>query len=339
MFLFDTERGAGVITAPDFDKKQIVFVLFHEGEKLSFSNDNLIVKRKDGSFKLQISCYRLFIVYLVGNCSLTSVVIQKAKKFRFWLALLTSGFRLYSMIGGDKEGNTLLRQKQYRYDGLEIAKHIAQNKIMNQRALLKSIRDKNDCVCEAIVLLAGYCEKAGAAKDLRELMGYEGQASRVYFRNCFNNTVWNGRQPRVKADILNSTLDVGYTLLFSFVDSLLLSFGFDTYRGVMHTQFYMRKSLTCDMVEPFRVLIDQQIRKAVNFRQLQEEDFILVNRQYRLRWESSAKYVKLLMTPILENKGRIFLYFQEYYRCFMKELSSERFPVFSLEVYHDNHQL
>ena len=235
------------------------------------------------------------------------------------------------MIGGDKEGNTLLRQKQYIYNSLEIAQHIVKNKISNQRALLKNIRDKNEYVREAIVLLGQYWERVDTVTTLRELLGYEGQASRVYFKNCFNNTVWNGRQPRVKSDIINSTLDVGYTLLFSFVDSLLLSFGFDTYRGVMHTQFYMRKSLTCDLVEPFRALIDHQVRVAVSLRQLKEEDFVLLNRQYRLRWEASAKYIQLLMTPILENKERIFLYFQEYYRCFMKGLPLEDYPVFSLE--------
>ena len=94
----------------------------------------------------------------------------------------------------------------------------------------------------------------------------------------------------------------------------------------------MRKSLNCDLVEPFRPLIDRQLRRAIGLRQLKEEDFILLNRQYRLRWESSAKYVQLLMAPILENRNRIFLYVQEYYRCFMKGLPPDSYPVFELEV-------
>ena len=74
-----------MITAPDFEKKQIFFVLFHEGEKMAFHNDNLVVKTSDGKIKFQITCYRLFIVYAVGHCSITSIIIQKAKNLDFSL--------------------------------------------------------------------------------------------------------------------------------------------------------------------------------------------------------------------------------------------------------------
>ena len=65
----------------------------------------------------------------------------------------------------------------------------------------------------------------------------------------------------------------------------------------MHTQFYMRKSLVCDIVEPFRVLIDHEVKKAINLKQIKEEDFIIINHQYRLKWDKSADYVKILMKP------------------------------------------
>lgn len=317
-----------MITAPDFSKKQIVFVLFNDGEKLAFRNDNIVVKRPDGGIKFQVTCYRLFAVYAVGHCSLTSVVIQKAKKFGFFIVMLTPSFRIYAILGGEKDGNTLLRRKQYEYTGLELARHITDNKIANQQELLRRVRCKNDCIKEAIPLMEQYRQGAQTAGTLQELMGFEGMASRLYFRNHFNNIVWNGRQPRIKPDAVNAVLDIGYTLLFSFVDSLLLSFGFDTFCGVMHREFYMRKSLTCDIVEPFRVLIDHQVKKSLNLGQIRDEDFLIDNRQYRLRWEHNARYLQFLMKPIMENKEAIFLYVQSYYRCFMKGADPSMFPVF-----------
>lgn len=317
-----------MITAPDFGKKQVVFVLFNEGEKLAFQNDNLVVRKPDGSIKFQCTCYRLFIVYAVGHCSVTSVLIQRAAKFGFFLALMTPSFRLYALLGGQKDGNTLLHRKQYAYDELGIAKHITENKISNQIRALKEMRNKSDIVLEAIDHLSKYQEQVSEAADLNTLMGYEGMSSKLYFRAFFNNTAWNGRLPRVKADIVNSTLDIAYTLLFTFVDSLLQSFGFDTYCGVMHRQFYMRKSLTCDLVEPFRPLVDAGVKRAISLKQIQEKDFILIQRQYRLRWEESARYVQFLMQPILEEKERIFSYIQSYYRCFMKECPAYSFPVY-----------
>lgn len=319
-----------MLTAPDFSKKQIVFVLFNDGEKMSFGNDNIIIKGSDGKVKLQCTCYRLFIVYAIGNCSITSVLIQKAKKYGFFIAFMSSGFRLYELIGADKDGNTLLKQKQYSYDSLDIAKHIVKNKISNQSKVLQSVRDKSDAIKEAINVLSEYIQKVDTLNDVQQIMAYEGLSSKLYFKNHFNNIKWNGRQPRLKKDVVNSVLDIGYSLLFSFIDSILLSYGFDTYKGVLHTQFYMRKSLTCDLVEPFRVLIDKQVKKGINLKQIKDEDFLICNGQHILKWEKSPDYVQILMQPLIENKETIFTYIQMYYRAFMKNEKPDKYPVFDL---------
>ena len=60
-------------------------------------------------------------------------------------------------------------------------------------------------------------------------MAYEGLASKLYFRNHFNNVLWIGRKLRIKRDYVNAVLDIGYTILFSFIDALLSCYGFDTY--------------------------------------------------------------------------------------------------------------
>ena len=319
-----------MFTAPDFSKKQIVFVFFNEGEKLALSNSNLVVRREDGSIKFQCTCYRLFLVFAVGHCSLTSAILQEAKKMGFFIALMTPGFRLYGLVGAEKEGNILLHRKQYAYDDLSIARHITENKIGNQISGLKGIRNKNDSVKEAIMTIGQYRDSISGTETLNELMAYEGLSSKLYFRNYYNNTAWNGRQPRIKRDPINSTLDIGYTLLFTFIDALLESFGFDTFCGVMHTQFYMRKSLVCDLVEPFRSLIDHAVRNGIALRQIQEDDFLLINGQYRLKWKESSRYVKFLLEPILSEKDVIFSYIQEYYRAFMKGLPADSFPYFDI---------
>ena len=131
-----------------------------------------------------------------------------------------------------------------------------------------------------------------------------------------------------KKDWINSALDIGYTVLFSFIESLLCAYGFDTYCGILHTQFYMRKSLVCDIVEPFRFIIDKAVKKGYNLHQIQEEDFSLVNHQYQLNWKMSQNYVKLFMEAILEEKNSMFLYVQQYYRCFMKQSDISDYPFY-----------
>lgn len=317
---------------PDFEKKQILFVFCRNGEKLSFRNENVVVKNNDGSVKCQCSCYRVFLIYIVGHCSITTVLIQKVKKYGFSIALMSESFRLYNVIGAYKDGNTILKKRQYLYDENDMAMMLVQNKIYTQIKTLKDVRCKSEAVKEAILKLEECYEKCTTATDVNSLMAYEGIASKIYFKNHFNNILWQGRKPRIKADSTNCVLDIGYTILFAFVEALLEAYGFDTYCGVLHKQFYMRKSLVCDIVEPFRFVIDKAVKKAYNLKQIQDADFCIVNNHYQLSWNQSARYVEFLMKAVLDNKSYIFSYIQLYYRCFMRENAIEEYPFFVGEV-------
>lgn len=319
-----------MISAGDFAKKQIVFVFFNQGEKLSFSNDNFVVRDSDGKIKFQCTCYRLFLVFAVGHGSITSGLIQRSKKFGFSLVMMTQGFRPYQSIGFSLEGNTMLRKAQYEYTSLDLARRITENKIKNQRQVIMSLRNKNDKQFEAAAFMDTYIEQLRNADSLNEIMGIEGCAAKLYFPNYFNNVLWKRRAPRSKSDMVNVLLDIGYAILFSFVDAVLNCYGFDVYCGVMHRNFYMRKSLVCDIIEPFRCVVDAQIRKAINLKQCREEDFIVESGRYFLKWEKNAEYISWLAKPIVEYKSDIHLYIQSYYRAFIKHKPAAEFPEFLL---------
>ena len=320
-----------MISKPDFEKKQILFVFGGEGEKLSFLNDNVIVKDAEGKTKHQSTCYRLFMLIVIGEISITSGLIQRSKKFGFIICLMTRAMRVYEFIGAKMEGNTLLRQKQYGYEGLDIARYILRNKLSNQQAALRKIRYRQASTNTAISRIGAYRERLDdVSLGLQEMLGLEGLSAREYFKELFSGYEWKGRKPRIKCDYINSTLDIGYTVLFEFVDALLNAFGFDTYRGVLHRQFYMRKSLVCDIVEPFRPMIDIQIRKSLNYNQIKEEDFEKYGERYTLSWKNSPKYISFLAKPLIDNKAAIFDYILGYYRCFMKQAELSDYPVFEV---------
>lgn len=162
------------------------------------------------------------------------------------------------------------------------------------------------------------------------VMGIEGNAAKVYFPRMFDNVSWNGRKPRIKSDYLNVTLDIGYTMLFNIVDAMLQVYGFDTYYGVFHRCFYMRKSLVCDLMEPMRPIVDYAIRKAINLGQCKMDDFELYGTRWCLKMKNNASYIQFIMAAILDYKDDIFLYIQRYYRFFMKRKSVEQLPTFEL---------
>ena len=313
----------------DFIKKQIIFYFPAEGDKLSFKNDNVLITDKDGKVKGQTTCYRLFILFVVGDTSITTGLIKRAKKFGFSICFMNQSFKINNFLGSRMEGNTLLRKRQYAYSGMGLGQHIIYNKVLNQREALNMIRVKDELIKAAIEKLDGYLFNLQTQIYEREsLLGLEGSASRVYFAQMFNNAKWIGRKPRIKPDIINASLDIGYTVLFNLIDALVNVYGFDEYYGVLHTCFYMRKSLICDLMEPFRPIVDYATRKAIALKQIKMEDFTVKNARYLLGWKQSAIYTKIYLTALLVYKNEIFIYIRDYYRAFMKNLDEKDFPMF-----------
>lgn len=327
-----------MIDSSDFKNKQVIVFIPKDGDKISYRNDNIIITDVNSKIKFQCSCYRLFCIFVIGNVSLTSGIIMRAHKFKYAICLFNTNMKLYQIINGKMEGNTYLRTKQYRYNGLEIGQAIIKNKIENQRDNLKKIRKKVPATKDAIKKLNGYCEYLNShqIENLQSLLGIEGVASRVYFSQIFLQNNWKGRKPRVKNDYINSILDIGYTILFNMVDAILQLFGFDVYYGVLHTCFYMRKSLVCDLMEPFRPLIDWKVRTGIALGQFKEDDFECINNQWRLKYKKNAEYVMPIMQVLIDNKDIIFTYIRDYYRCIMKNQEHERIPVvYTEEVTYD----
>ena len=90
----------------------------------------------------------------------------------------------------------------------------------------------------------------------------------------------------------------------------------------------MRKSLVCDIMEPFRPIIDLKTRKSINYGQISEDLFQLDNKRVELSWKHSAKVTQLYLEAILERKDEIYIYIQSYYRAFMKGIETDDFPNF-----------
>lgn len=320
-----------MLSLPDFMEKSIIVCFATEGQTLSFKNDNAVIKNKDGDIVLQHSCYRIFSLWIVGHTSITTGILQRSKKFGFSIILFTYGFRIMGIWNAGAEGNILLREKQYNYPGLEIAWHIVKNKINNQIGLLKEIRGKTEDQKVLINEIESYLHQNDQDLDLKKILGIEGITTKLFFREWFKDVPWSGRKPRTKIDITNTLLDIGYTYLFNLIDAMLNLYGFDVYRGVYHRNFYQRKSLVCDIVEPFRCIIDKQIKKAYNLGQIKQEDFTERKGQYTLNFNKNKEYTGWMLESIMKYKKDIFLYVQNYYRAFMQNKPIEQYPEFHIK--------
>lgn len=315
-----------MLTEPDFLEKKIIVIMSHLGDKISFKNDNIVVNDFKGKVKFQMSCYKLFAIFVVGGFNITTGIIEKSKRFGFSIVLFTLNFKIYSTINFSLEGNTLLRKKQYlskRTD--EIAKAIIINKIENQKNFLKKMRDKT--INDGISILNEYVEKLNSMKpNTYEVMGIEGNAAKVYFNRMFKDFEWKGRQPRVKRDKINLFLDIGYTVLFNYIEGILNIYGFDIYKGNLHKEFYKRKSLVCDIIEPFRVIVDYRVKKGFKLNQFEKYTYTIDNGQFHVTWKDGIDFMIIILEEINIYKANIFKYIQSYYRWIMKDKKIEDFP-------------
>lgn len=305
-----------MLTLPDVKAKQLAIIQVERGalNLLQLKNDNLLYRR-DGKTFSQFSLHRVFCVVIIGDLAITTNLIRKINEFGVSIMLLKNNLQQYALFGGRSEGNYLLRQQQYfltEERALAIARQIVSDKVHNQVVLLKSVSQPYDPLVELQ-------QKIAIAPNREVLLGYEGTASRYFFSRYFADCNWKARLPRAKNDPVNFMLDVGYTIAFNFSDVFLRLFGFDSYQGIYHQLFFARKSLACDVVEPFRCLIERRLRTAINLKKVKPEQF----RQGRYGvWcdvEQSTEFTAVFAEVMIEQREEFYKYVRALYRHIMDE--------------------
>lgn len=317
-----------MLSLPDFREKKILFVFGDKdmNNKLKFWNDNIRLFQDDKPVN-QISCHKVLAVFIYGECSITSVLIRNCMKYGISLILTRNNFDVYACIGAGAEGNTLLRQQQYAFsDDFELAKNLVKNKVHNQFVLLAKAKK----IKTPMKLYKEAAKKIDVVLDEKSLLGLEGSYTKNYFQQYFEDLNWHRRMPRAKSDELNVLMDIGYTLLFNFMDAILRLYGFDVYKGFYHKLFFQRKSLACDMIEPFRCLIDASLLKMYNLKQLDRKDFKLSRGRVFLPYNKQGKYLRIFSDIIMDHKEDMYDYARTFYYSLINE--QKELPFFQLSL-------
>lgn len=297
----------------------------HNGELMleEFDEDN---KKTLTKFPFQ----KLLALLVIGHITVTTPIIDKCKRFGVALVVMKPNLRPVFYWASSAEANYLLRKRQFEYnpDDIAIGKILVHNKVLNQKSTLMKTRKKDEATIGAINQCEAALNTIPDIEEYNQLMGIEGTIAKSFFAAYFSQYNWNGRHPRMKSDMMNVTLDIGYTILFNFIESFIRMFGFDLYVGVYHRLWFKRKSLVCDLMEPFRCIIDHATLISFNRKQFSEKDFTLIKQEYRLKYEKCAGYYKVFYDALIEYKMEIFRFIQQYYRCFMGCKSVKQYPIF-----------
>ena len=293
----------------------------------------LLQDSKTGSTLTKFPFQKILALFIIGHATITTPLIEKCRKYGVFIAVLKPNLRPVFTVGNDAEANYLLRERQYAHNlaDLSIPLLIVKNKIENQHRLLLSTRRKDLKTVKAINTCVVAKETVSQVNSFRDLMGLEGWVAKEFFSAYYKDMDWKQRQPRIKCDEVNVTLDIGYTILFNYIETFIRMFGFDLYCGVYHRQWFKRKSLVCDLMEPFRCIIDREVRKSFNLKHFQKNHFKVIKNEYILLREYNGLYYKTFFNALVQYKTDVFNYTQCYYRLFMKgKIDETVFPKFTL---------
>ncbi len=104
--------------------------------------------------------------------------------------------------------------------------------------------------CAQAELLAGYLNDIVCA----DLSNREGHSAKVYFNALFGKTFRRG-----DSNFVNSLLDYGYSILLSAFNREIVACGYNLQLGLAHKNEFNPFNLACDLMEPFRILVDSKV--------------------------------------------------------------------------------
>lgn len=179
-------------------------------------------------------------------------------------------------------GTTLTRREQakayFNEKGNEIVKKILDAKLKNQLFLIKRLNKTRDNLFkneikqfEENLDKFNLVEVESIDQSRDSLLGYEGYAAKIYF-SCLKQIVpFREREPKSE-DIFNMCLNYGYGILYSEIERACVLSGLDPYLGFLHTDRYGKPSMTLDLIEQFRPLIDRAIINLFVQKRISDKD-------------------------------------------------------------------
>lgn len=96
----------------------------------------------------------------------------------------------------------------------------------------------------------------------------EGHAVKVYF-----NALFGMEFLRTQENTINAALNYGYSIILSMFAKEIVSQGYFTQLGIFHDNMFNELNLACDLMEPFRILVDRQVYK-MNLQEFGKEEKI-----------------------------------------------------------------
>ena len=243
-------------------------VVITRQSKISYKNRFLVVKQENDEKYIHLSEIDTVIVDSI-SVSISAYLLKELADNKINIIFCDEKHNPFGEIVPyySKHNTSKMIKEQIKWkttDKDKIWSEIVKNKIMNQALLLK--KTKSD---KYKLVLSYIDEVVDGDKTNRE-----GHAAKVYFNALFGNDF-----VRNSDDSINAALNYGYAILLSTINKEIINNGYLTQLGIHHKNEFNEFNLICDLMEPFRIVID---------------NFVYYNQERKLDTEYKLDIVNIL---------------------------------------------
>ena len=220
-------------------------VVITRQSKISYKNRFLVVKQENDEKYIHLSEIDTIIVDSI-SVSISAYLLKELADNKINIIFCAEKHNPFGEVVPyySKHNTSKMIQEQIKWkvsDKDKIWSEIVKNKIMNQALLLKKTKSP-----KYKLILSYIDEVVDGDKTNRE-----GHAAKVYFNALFGNDF-----VRNSDDSINAALNYGYAILLSTINKEIINNGYLTQLGIHHKNEFNEFNLTCDLMEPFRIVID-----------------------------------------------------------------------------------
>ena len=231
--------------------------------KLNYKNRYLVVKKELEEKYVHLSEIDTLIIDSIA-VSISSYLLKELLDNKINVIFCDEKHNPYSELkplnarhNSSKKILEQIKWKAKKKDALW--QNIVINKIKNQMRLLRKTKS------EGVDLLWEYMDEV----KIGDKTNREGHAAKVYFNSLFGKGF-----SRDDMSSVNAALNYGYGILLSNFNKEIVADGYLTQLGIKHINEYNPFNLTCDLMEPFRVLVDEIVYN--NIEKTFDKDFKLL---------------------------------------------------------------
>lgn len=258
--------------------------------KLSYKNNYMIIKN-DKLEMIHLSEINTLVIDTT-TVSITSYLlcelVNRKIKVIFCDEKRNPISELVPYYGAHNTSKKILQQIKFKEETKNLVwSEIVKFKIINQAKILQNNKNRG------LDKLLSYVEEVKPG----DITNREGHAAKVYFNLLFGNTF-----SRDLVIDTNFALNYGYSILLSTFNKEIVSKGYLTQLGINHKNEFNFFNLSCDLMEPFRPLVDDVVYKNKDKYFDANYKVTLINiLNQKIKFDGKEQYVNNAVTLYVKN--------------------------------------